>query len=102
MSTAEPAVDAFPGWPLIEAAMLDALVVGDDMKLTAGEVAAVIGEMARRKEREAQAARMARRVHAGHGCWASDQGYAACEHPGVEQFLDAAPKRVRRRWWRRA
>lgn len=96
MSTAAPS--AFPGWPAVEAYLLECLAAGDDAKLTPAEVTALMGEIARLQHCRTSATRALRKVAAGEGCWAFEQGYAPCQFKSVDRFLEAPP---RPRWWRR-
>lgn len=93
---------AFPGWARLEQDIVAAVNVGDDVKLSTVQAMTLLGEMARLKGLLDETARVMRRVQGGRDCWGSEQGYAACEFRGVQQLLDGAPKRSRRRWWRRA
>lgn len=95
----EAASDAFPGWPRVEAELIACINAGDKATLSAPEAMVVLGEMARRRVREAEWAEAGRQVKAGVGCWGSGQGYAPCEFRDMQRLLDGAPKR--RPWWRR-
>lgn len=98
MSVAGRSPEAFPGWPAVEAYLLECVADGGDAKLTAAEAAAVIGEMARIQHRLVMATRAAQKVQAGDGCWSFEQGYAPCSFRSVDRFLEVTPKW---RWWKR-
>ena len=91
------ASDTFPGWPRVEAYLLECLADGDDAKLSAPDVMVVLGEMARIKGLLDEAGAVARQVAAGDGCWGSEQGYLPCTFRGLERVLEPSLRR-RRRW----
>lgn len=91
------ASDTFPGWPRVEAYLLACIKDGDDAKLDTVDLLALVGQRALEQEQLAEARRVLRRLQVGDGCWAFDQGYAACEFRGLERALK--PSAGRRRLW---
>ena len=92
--------DAHPGYAHAEAELKAAADAGTKAIIDAIGAMAILGEMQRLQDRLDAAGRLLRAGTVGSHCWASQQGYAACEQPGVGEFLARQPPQ--RRWWRRA
>jgi len=92
--------DAHPGYAHAEAELKIAADTGTKAIIDAIGAMAILGEMQRLRDRLDAAGRLLRAGTVGGHCWASQQGYAACEQPGVGEFL-ARHLPQRRRWWRR-
>ena len=91
--------DTHPGYAHAEAELKIAANTGTKAIIDAIGAMAILGEMQRLRDRLDTAGRLLRAGTVGGHCWASQQGYAACEQPGVGEFLAGQP--ARRRWWRR-
>lgn len=92
--------DPYPGFTHAEALLRKAADTGEKAILDAVASMAVLGEVARLRERVEVAVRAVRAVADGTGCWAAQQGHATCEHKGVTEVLAGVP--LRRRWWHRS
>jgi hypothetical protein len=94
---------AYPGWELLKQELAAAIDSGEGTALSSVQAMTVLGEMQRREEEMQRldarlnwALRLLRQVKDGNSCWHFSQGFEQCVPPGVELFLQGAP---RRRWW---